>query len=629
MKRKALIILSWNITISLFISLQAFGQISTHEIPPGIKNSIDQSKTTTLKVNFDSDTFDINLRRESNPMFAGVSLPVNTYFFEKATPIINQDGSFSWFLKINVPDASFLGIVFSGFELDEGDKLFIYDETESKYLGAFTHQNNSFSKLLSTHILEANTLIIEFHRQKANGLKLPMLKIDEMMYILSDQWLIESPEKSSGECNVNINCIEGNLWQKQKRGVARILLRAGNSWFNCSGSLINNTERDGTPYFLTADHCGTTSSEEDLQVWQFYFNYEYVECTNNIGTAPLNMMITGAQIVSKAPIKDGTDFKLLLLNQPPETDWNPYYNGWTRSARDPEFGVCIHHPSGDAKKISTYTTPLVSSTFTGGMIFGYWRVNWAETVSGHGVTEGGSSGSPIFENNGLITGTLTGGGASCGNPTLPDYYGKFYMHWEENGETDDLQLRPWLDPLNQNPEFIYGYDPNTPTNLVNIDVFPPKSGKITGNGYYAEFESVTLTAAANEGFKFKHWVNSEQQIISTNEEFTFQMPEEAVFLIAVFDLSQSVLANLPFADSIILYPNPASERVSVKSDIVLNNPTAFITDVSGRTLERKDAKIIDKNNSMPIDTSHLKEGLYFLLITSSEGSFIKKLVITR
>ncbi len=629
MERKTLTVLFWNIVFLLFISLHVIGQVSTNEIPFGIKNRIDQTQTATLKVEFDPEAIDTILMREAFPMLAGVSLPVNAQFFDKATKVLNNDGSLSWFLKVYVPDAPFLGIVFSGFELKEGDKLFIFDETKKHYIGAFSHQNNSASQLLSTHILPANTLVIEYHQKKADPEKLPNLWVDEMIYILSDQNLVsEITEKSSGSCNVNINCLEGNLWQKQKRGVARILLRAGTSWFNCSGSLVNNTARDGTPYFLTADHCGTTSSEADLQVWQFYFNYEYPEC-DNTGTAPLNRMITGAQIVSRAPIQNGSDFKLLLLNQTPDTSWDPYYNGWTRSTRDPEFGVCIHHPNGDAKKISTYTTTLLNSTFTGGMISAYWRVNWAETISGHGVTEGGSSGSPLFETNGLITGTLTGGSASCGNPTLPDYYGKFSMHWQENGETDDMKLSPWLDPQNDNPEFLYGYDPNTPTNLVTTDIEPAKSGLVTGTGYYAEFESVNLIAKPIGDYIFKHWINSEQQVVSTNAEFTFQMPENEVYLVAVFDLNQSAYSQLANQGSLHIYPNPARDHINISADILLRNPSVFITDVSGRILIIKEANILDDNHSIKIETSVLDGGVYFLLINSAEGNFKKKLLINR
>ena len=53
----------------------------------------------------------------------------------------------------------------------------------------------------------------------------------------------------------------------------------------CTGALINNTCSDGTPYFLTADHClgGSTGS------WAFRFNWEspltwYESCATTAGS---------------------------------------------------------------------------------------------------------------------------------------------------------------------------------------------------------------------------------------------------------------------------------------------------------------------------------------------------------
>ena len=38
-----------------------------------------------------------------------------------------------------------------------------------------------------------------------------------------------------------------------------------------------------------------------------------------------------------------------------------------------------------------------------------FTVGWVSNANGWGVTEGGSSGSPLFNSNGLQIGTLTGG----------------------------------------------------------------------------------------------------------------------------------------------------------------------------------------------------------------------------
>jgi hypothetical protein len=77
------------------------------------------------------------------------------------------------------------------------------------------------------------------------------------------------------------------------------------------------------------------------------------------------------------------------------------------------------------------------------------------------VTEGGSSGSPLFNNDGRIIGTLTGGYSACDSsgvvgPNKPDYFGKFSYHWESNGTADTCQLKPWLDPDNTGITFMDG-----------------------------------------------------------------------------------------------------------------------------------------------------------------------------
>ncbi len=78
----------------------------------------------------------------------------------------------------------------------------------------------------------------------------------------------------------------------------------------------------------------------------------------------------------------------------------------------------------------------------------HWELNSVATTDGFGVTEPGSSGSPLYEPSGLIVGHLTGGVSQCGGPEGPDLYGKIAFDWTSNGVTPDRQLQPWLDPDN-------------------------------------------------------------------------------------------------------------------------------------------------------------------------------------
>jgi len=190
------------------------------------------------------------------------------------------------------------------------------------------------------------------------------------------------------------------------------------------------------------------------------------------------LSLSGSSLLSRAPngIYLGSDFKLLLLKNEVPLEYKPYYNGWDRTGEISPSGVTIHHPQGDLKMISTYTNPLLSTNYDNqnedpnGK---YWMVHWAKTVSGHGVTEGGSSGSPIFNNEGNIIGALTGGGASCTFLNEPDYYGKFSYSWESNGSDSTTQLSYWLDPKDSGVTKLDG------TNLDSTNVFAGFSGEPT------------------------------------------------------------------------------------------------------------------------------------------------------
>lgn len=74
----------------------------------------------------------------------------------------------------------------------------------------------------------------------------------------------------SGPCQVNINCPEGQNWQDEKKRIAMILV---SGYQICTGSLVNNTEMDFKPYFLTADHCIESldaTGDTDASYYSFY-----------------------------------------------------------------------------------------------------------------------------------------------------------------------------------------------------------------------------------------------------------------------------------------------------------------------------------------------------------------------
>ncbi|MGB4096027.1 MAG: choice-of-anchor J domain-containing protein, partial [Bacteroidales bacterium] len=475
MKRTVFLIILFS--FSLFI----YGQNSQNEgrivpISQKIQNQTWLNRVTDLDFSYSILKSNFNwqsIKQEDSirelqklPRRIGLSLPIDLNLLNDIAPI-DEDGYYIYRCKIYAEDAKKVGFVFDDFYLQPGDEIYIANEN-GQVIGPITEAENNASRMYSTIPINGQEITLIYVKQQ-NSLALSRLHLSEIVYIYYE----EKAEKDLGDaddCQVNINCSpEGDNWQVQKRGVARIYFREGSSWYLCSGTLINNTANDGTPYFLTAYHCGGDATAADRNVWQFYFNYERPGCPNT-GTPP-NNVITGCTYKAGGDMNGGSDFQLLLLSSAPSLSWNPYYNGWSRSTTASPSGVSIHHPSGDAKKISTYTQTLGTGTWSGGMSSAHWTVRWAQTANGWGVTEGGSSGSPIFDNNKRIVGTLTGGSSTCNNPTYQDYYGKFSKHWDANGTTNDKKLQPWLDPLGTNPTTLDGYDPNNPSGVNNPQNF--------------------------------------------------------------------------------------------------------------------------------------------------------------
>lgn len=362
-----------------------------------------------------------------------------------------------WRLKITSDGALAIGIYYNNFRIPRGGQLFLYNEDKTQLIGAFTEINNTENKLFATELIKGETTILEYF-EPYGVFEKPEIGISEISYAYR---AVNSlfPKGTdgfgdSGTCEVNVNCPEGDNWQDQKRSVAKIQTKNGTL---CTGSLVNNTLENCMPYFLTADHCGKYSSDDNINQWIFYFNYESITCPNPQEEPSSNTIVGATKKASYGT--GGSDFFLVLLNQGIPSSYNPYFGGWNRYDVSSLNGVTIHHPEGDIKKISTYTSPTISSFWNHDSTMNhYWKVKWAATENGHGVTEGGSSGCPLYDNFGRVIGTLTGGQASCTHLNYPDFYGKFSYSWDSCGTDSTTQLKYWLDPIDKGVDQIDGTD---------------------------------------------------------------------------------------------------------------------------------------------------------------------------
>ncbi len=351
-------------------------------------------------------------------------------------------------LAIQSEGARSLNLIFSDFYLEQEVSFFLYNESKNDVIVAFTSANNKSYRTFSTLPLPGDVLVLEINAPLGSRTELTAMQLETVTHAYKDLFT-QSLDKGlgqSGSCNVNVNCPEAAGWEDQRRSVARIVVN-GND--HCTGALINNTENDGTPYFLTANHCLTGN----VTNWVFWFNWESPTCNPTQNSSYDG--ISGSTLLASC---SSSDFALLELSQEVPLDYNPYYAGWSAENTAPTSAVGIHHPSGDIKKWAYDGDASVSSEW-GGWGSSGTNTHWEVLDWDIGTTEGGSSGSPVFDQNQRIVGQLHGGAALCGND-FSDLYGKVAYSWDCQNQNSG-RLDVWLDPSNTGLTLLDGFDPNS------------------------------------------------------------------------------------------------------------------------------------------------------------------------
>lgn len=376
------------------------------------------------------------------------------------------DGRRVWRLRIGSTGAVNLNLALDPFQPPPGARLWLYSPDGATVHGPYTDRDRNADGALWTPVVPGDEVVVELDLPP--GADPGPVRIARVHHGFRS---LGGGDVKAGSCNVDVVCPDGDPWRDQIRSVARITILGV---YLCSGQLLNNTAEDDTPYFLTAQHCVEDASQAPTVV--AYWNYEAPSCGLQAGGS-LAQNQSGATFLASSRWQSGTDFALLLLDDAPDPSFEVHFAGWDATGDTPPGAVAIHHPQGDEKSISFDDDPLVAVNYYG---FGthQWRVNAWEL----GTTEGGSSGSCIFNpSNGLCVGTLTTGSASCSNPNGFDIYGRFDLHYTGlSGASSSGRLLDWLDPLGTGQPTLEGRDPGgaveTVTWVVHAAASTPGAG---------------------------------------------------------------------------------------------------------------------------------------------------------
>ena len=228
--------------------------------------------------------------------------------------------------------------------------------------------------------------------------------------------------------HIDVQCAQGRFPPTQADAVASILFDDDDGTFICSGTLLNDTLDDTfIPYFLTAYHCVPRAEVVNtVEAWWFF---RRATC----GLVEIDERFTvtygGADLLATSLAQDSTLLRL-RGGLPAEVS----YAGWSADpVLHPAVVHGLHHPRGDEMKYSAGRTLGQGDVQVTnlGTVLNAIVVRWRD-----GATEGGSSGSGLFDGEHLI-GALSAGNRVCEGGT--DAYGSLHDFFP--------QVRRWLDPV--------------------------------------------------------------------------------------------------------------------------------------------------------------------------------------
>ncbi|MEO8011560.1 MAG: hypothetical protein ABI650_07960, partial [Dokdonella sp.] len=413
-----------------------------------------------------------------------------------------------WQFRVTGKETASFNFGFTRYRLPAGAELFIYAADRSSSAGPYTDFHNNEHDQLWTPIIASADVVVELNVPTARRgqVVLELTKVNQGYrgfgtavkgYATLDLDLpgegkqCKDDNGRSGSCNTDTTCLTpGDPWNLPRRAVGAYTIGGTDT---CTGSLVNNTNNDRKMLFMTATHCGVTTASAPSMV--VYWNYESPTCrrpgssASGIPVPRPNTTSTGATFRAATinPFGGGgftvgtqcSDNTLVEMNQPANPAFNLFWAGWDRTAPasvcsppadiTQTTGLCasIHHPGVDEKRITFIEQNMISGSIASSNGV-HWRVLWDTTPPNlpafpaggtlpPSVTEGGSSGSPLYNSQQRLVGVLSGGASFCGatGASLSDEYGKFTHAWEGLG-TPTTRLRDWLDPAATAPSFING-----------------------------------------------------------------------------------------------------------------------------------------------------------------------------
>ncbi len=328
----------------------------------------------------------------------------------------------AWSLELTSQDALGLRLALESINLPAGVRLIVYDPgSANPEADPLTAEDVAGQAQVWTETVFADTVVLEC--QAPPGVDVSAISFSVTAVSHFYRSLLTPQPKATG-CEKDVACFPA--FADQAAGVARIEFVDTGSAYLCTGCLLNDTDpRTTIDYFLTANHCiGNQTVASTLEAYWFYQASTCGGAAPNLNSVPHT---AGGATFLAGSDQSVSDFTLLKLRSSPPAGVT--YLGWSIvRPTSSETLSCIQHPEGNEKKISFGNKVAPDPNYPD-----FTAVRWSD-----GVTEEGSSGSPLLNSDHQVIGQLYGGLSGCDNLSGIDIFGRFDISYP--------MMQRWLDP---------------------------------------------------------------------------------------------------------------------------------------------------------------------------------------
>jgi len=299
------------------------------------------------------------------------------------------DGTAVWSLVLEAPGATGLRVHFAHLALPEGARVVVAGGSGEE-AQAYSGKGPAGKGFFWAAAVPGTVVRIEYQDPNGGPVR-PLLEIDQVSHLYAAAAVLGLPEASEEAallpCHEDVNCHVVD--QTAKTAVARILYVKPEGTFACTGTLLNDADPNTfAGYFLTANHC--LSSQDVVDTLQIRWFFETMSCS---GALQNGFNTFGGTLLATSPVSDFTFLR--LANDP---SGGQGFAGW--NAAFPIGAVAgIHHPGASYKRVSfgtlTEAEPICDDVPLDRFVYLDWTM---------GMTEPGSSGSPLFNDSWQVVG---------------------------------------------------------------------------------------------------------------------------------------------------------------------------------------------------------------------------------